>query len=116
MAWALIQAEAFTARKLSVVQLVATLRAACHEKSARLSAGSEMFQKLLDLPTYHVPMSQEKGSGEKKQTNGRDREITTSPAPRPKALHHLAGTTLDEVEAEEYEEWRDSKGEGEAAR
>ena len=57
MVWALLQAEAYSARRLTVVQLVATLRAACHDKIARLAAGTDMIQKLMNLQHLTGSMS-----------------------------------------------------------
>lgn len=124
-AWTLLQAEAFSARKLTVVQMAATLRAACHDKIAKLAAGSEMVRKLTSMPSQALPgkpyYSQTTSRGSRVFEDSARSESRGSPRPPPKTLQHLDGPNwqhneeLDQDEdiAEHDAVWHEATGEEE---
>jgi hypothetical protein len=124
-AWTLLQAEAFSARKLTVVQMAATLRAACHDKIAKLAAGSEMVRKLTSMPSQvgtgkpYYPQTTSRGS--KVFEDAARSEGRGSPRPQPKTLQHLDGPNWqhneeldqDEDNAEHDAVWHEATSEEE---
>ena len=107
MAWALIEAEAYTARRLTIIQLVATLRAACQDKITSLAAGADMIQKLV----HHQGNNdhQEDKTGAERHVRKQESKVQS----KHMSLHHLEGPSSPSEEADtgSEQDWKECNAE-----